>query len=245
VVGSRVQPCEAASNTLPGPPPAPLVVDLVIAAHNCAGSLGATLAALPAREIRSVVVVDGGSTDATSLVARDAGAVLLHEPAPGYGAACRRAIGHLESLPRPPDVVVFLSADGSDDPADIARLIEPMRAGGAELVLASRRPASQGGKPAAGDRLALGLIGLLYRHQFADLGRFRAIRFPALVALGVSDRGEGWNVEMQVKALRFGLRIAEVEASARSRPARAESVRASLSSTGRKVFQILRHATAR
>jgi hypothetical protein len=172
--------------------------------------------------------------------------VLLHEASRGYGAACRRAIAHLETLPRPPDVVVFLSADGSDDPRDIARLIAPMRgAGGAELVLVDRRPPGGEGRPGAGDRLALGLIGLLYRHQFADLGRFRAIRFPALVALGLSDRGEGWNVEMQVKALRFGLRIAEVAVDSRSRPPRAASVRASLSSTGRKVFQILRHATAR
>lgn len=230
---------------MPGPPSEPLVVDLVIVAHNCAGSLGAALAALPARELRSAVVVDSASTDATSLVARDAGAVLLHEPSHGYGAACRRAIAHLERLPRPPDVVVFLSSDGSDDPADVARLLEPMRAGGAELVLTGRRPAAGEGKAGAGDRLALGLIGLLYRHQFADLGRFRAIRFPALVALGLSDRGEGWNVEMQVKALRFGLRIAEVTVESRGRPARAESMRASLSSTGRKVFQILRHATAR
>jgi len=193
------------------------------------------------------VVVDSASTDATPLVARDAGAVLLHDPSPGYGAACRRAIGHLESLPRPPDVVVFLSSDGGDDPADIGRLVEPMRAGGAELVLVDRRPADGASKAGAGagDRLALGLIGLLYRHQFADLGRFRAIRFPALVALGLSDRGEAWNVEMQVKALRLGLRIAEVAVERRSRPSRAESVRASLSSTGRKVFQILRHATAR
>jgi glycosyltransferase involved in cell wall biosynthesis len=230
---------------LPGPSSAPLVVDLVIVAHNCAGSLGAMLAALPARELRSAVVVDSASTDATSLVARDAGAVLLHEPTEGYGAGCRRAIAHLEALPRPPDVVVFLSADGSDDPRDIGRLLEPIRAGGAELVLVDRRPVDGEAKPAAGDRLALGLIGLLYRHQFADLGRFRAIRFPALVALGLSDRGDAWSVEMQVKALRFGLRIAEVAVASRARPARAEGVRASLSKTGRKVFQILRHATAR
>jgi glycosyltransferase involved in cell wall biosynthesis len=228
------------------PPLEPLVVDLVIAAHNCAGSLGATLAALPARELRSVVVVDSASTDATPLVARDAGAVLLHEPSEGYGAACRRAIVHLEALPRPPDVVVFLSADGSDDPRVIGQLLEPMRGpGGAELVLVDRQPADGEYRPGAGDRLALGLIGLLYRHQFADLGRLRAIRFPALVALGLSDRGEGWNVEMQVKALRFGLRIAEVAVEAMNRPARPGGMRASLSSTGRKVFQILRHATAR
>ena len=90
-------------------------MDLVIVARNCAGSLGPALASLPARELRSTVVVDGGSTDATPLIARDAGAVLLHERGAGYGAACRRAIVHLESLPRPPDAVVFMSGDGSVD----------------------------------------------------------------------------------------------------------------------------------
>jgi glycosyltransferase involved in cell wall biosynthesis len=236
---------------LPARAAQPLVADLVVVARNCAGSLGPTLAALPPRELRSVVVVDGGSTDATPLVARDAGAVLLHERGTGYGALCRRAVSHLEALPRPPDAVVFMSGDGSDDPADLSALMSPIRAGGAELVIgvAPRLQEGMAGAAAgAADRVALGLIGLLYRQKFGGLGAFRAVRFPALVALGLGDRSDGWNVEMQVKAVRLGLRIAEVPVSSRQVHApgsRAGELRHAVSSTGRMLFQILRHATAR
>jgi glycosyltransferase involved in cell wall biosynthesis len=228
------------------------LVDLVVVARNCAGSLGGTLAALPPRELRSTVVVDSGSSDATALVARDAGAVVLFEPTTGYGSACRRAIAHLESLPRPPDVVVFLAGDGSADPADILTLLAPVRADGAELVIGVRQPdaADPRADGAHRERVALGLIGLIYRHQFADMGPSRAIRFPALVALGLTDRGNGWNAEMQVKALRYGLRIAEVPVAYRAPLAGAHGSRVAelkdrMSSTGRILFQILRHATAR
>lgn len=218
----------------------------MVVARNCAGSLGPTLAALPPRELRSVVVVDSGSTDATPLVARDAGAVLLHERGAGYGAACRRAVAHLETLPRPPDAVAFMTGDGSNDPADLPALLSPIRAGNAELVLGV---AAAGASAGAADRVALGLIGLLYRQRFGGLGAFRAVRFPALVALGLSDRGDAWNVEMQVKAVRLGLRIAEVPVSVRPvhlpPGSRAGELRQAVSSTGRRLFQILRHATAR
>lgn len=227
----------------------PLVVDLVIVARNCAGALGPTLAALPTRDLRSVVVVDNGSTDATALVARDAGALVVFEPAVGHGAACRRAISHLAALPRPPDAVVFLAPDSSDDPAAIPALLEPIRSGNAELVVADRSSAEGGSASRVTERMALGLIGLIYRHQFADLSGFRAIRFPALVALGPTDRGSGWNVEMQVKALRFGLRIAEVPVRYRTPfpppGLRAGGLKSSVSSAGRMLLQILWHATAR
>ncbi|HTM23137.1 MAG TPA: glycosyltransferase family 2 protein [Kofleriaceae bacterium] len=227
-----------------------LLVDAVIPARNHASTLGAVLAALPARRLRSVVVVDHGSTDATAEVARDAGAVVLREPNPGYGTACRRAITHLESLPRPPDVVVFLAADGSADPADIGALLEPVRAEGAELVIGVRQRA---GKSAPGRhaRVAIGLINAIYGHRFDDLGPYRAIRFPALVALGLTDRGSGWGVEMLVKAVRMGLHIAEVPVAARAphepdrrRPGVGEAI-VSVGTTGRVLFHILRNATAR
>lgn len=220
-------------------------------ARNCAGSLGPTLATVPQRELRSTVVVDAGSTDATPLVARDAGAVLLHARGAGYGAACRRAVVHLETLPRPPDAVVFMTGDGSADPADLPVLLSPIRSGGFELVIGvPPRGADDGvGGPGAVDRVALGLIGLLYRQKFGGLGSFRAVRFPALVALGLGDRGDGWNVEMQVKAVRLGLRIAEVPVAYRPvhlmPSSRAGELRQTVSSTGRMLFQILRHATAR
>jgi hypothetical protein len=104
-------------------------------------------------------------------------------------------------------------------------------------------------RPGAGARLALGLIGAIYRHRFGDLGPFRAIRLPALIALGMRDAGSGWAVEMQVKALKLGLRVAEVPVAVRAAPASDEPLlrrcRDSVEATGRVLFQIVRHATAR
>jgi glycosyltransferase involved in cell wall biosynthesis len=214
------------------------VVDLVVVARDVGETLGPLLARLPRRALRSVVVVDNGSLDDTGRVAGDAGALVLREPVVGYGAACRRALAHLVALPSPPDVVVFMAGDGSDDPEELVRLLEPIREASAELVIGIR----PGARPPE-SRLALGLIGLVYRHRFRDLGSFRAIRFAALVALGLRDRGAGWNVEMQVRALALGLKVAEVDlAHGGERPA---GKRARLGAAGRMLFHILRHSTAR
>ncbi len=220
------------------------VVDAVIPARDCADTLGEVLAAIPPRTLRSVLVVDNGSTDLTAQVALDAGAVVRREPYGGYGAACRRAISHFEALPTPPDVVVFMAGDGTDDPADIPALVAPICNDNAELVIGVRQRV-----PALGARVALKLIGALYRHRYEDLGPFRAIQFPALIALGLSDRGRGFHVEMQVKAIRYGLRIAEVSLRHASRisdqAGRLRGIAGSAEATGRMFFQILRHAAAR
>jgi glycosyltransferase involved in cell wall biosynthesis len=225
-------------------PVADLVVDAVIVARDHASSLAATLGEIPRRLLRSIVVVDNASRDATPAVALDAGAVVLREPQIGYGAACQRAIAHLSALPRHPDAVVFLAADGSDDPSEIPLLVAPIRADNAELVVGVR-DRSHRHPP---ERLARGLIAAVYRHRFADLGPFRAIRFPALVAMALRDRGDGIHVEMLVKALAMGVHVTEVPVSARAHaqrmPAR-ERMRAALGRTGRSLFHIVRHSTAR
>ncbi len=224
------------------------IVDVVIPARDAASTLGDVLSELPARRIRSTVVVDNGSRDGTAQVARDAGAVVLREPRVGYGAACLRALAHLEALPRPPDLVVFFAADGTDDPADLPTLLEPIERDNAELVIGVRQSE---GRPRRGPRtrMALGLINTIYRHRFEDLGPLRAIRFAALVALGMSDRSDGWKVEMQIKAVKLGLHIAEVPVVCRTaggdrRPG-ARDLLDSARSTGRVLFRILRDATAR
>ena len=236
--------------------PEALVVDIIVVARDQGGTLAATLAEVPMRLVRSVVVVDNGSTDSTASIARDAGAVVLREPRVGHGAACLRAIAHLESLPRPPDAVVFLAADGSEDPAEIPHLLEPLRTDNAELVIGVRsRPEGARSRRARAvrvprPRMALGLIGTIYRHRFEDLGPFRAIRFPALVALALSDRGSAFHLEMQVKALKLGLHIAEVPVLARPvvdrpRPPAVRRMAGAVDTTGRVLFHILRHATTR
>jgi glycosyltransferase involved in cell wall biosynthesis len=217
----------------------PFVVDAVIAARNAAPTLGEVIALLPARRLRSVVVVDRDSSDATAQIARDNGCVVLRIGDPGYGAGCRRAVDHLEALPRSPDAVVFVAADGSDPASEIGDLLEPIAGDNAELVIGCRPSAELG----VDSRVTLRLINVLYRRRFADLSSFRAVRFPALVALAVDDAGSGWDVEMLVKAVKLGLRIAEVPVSEAGRAAGGAGSR--LARASRALFRILRHATVR
>jgi glycosyltransferase involved in cell wall biosynthesis len=227
----------------------PLEVDVIIPARNEERELGAVLAAVPARTVRTVVVVDNASTDGTARVGEDGGAVVVREARVGYGAACLRGVAHLSTLPRPPDVVVFLSADGSDDPTEIPNLLQPLRENLFDLVIGSR---VLGGAPLspqkkAGNVVAVNLIRAIYGHRYTDLGPFRAIRYPALIALGMRDAGQGWLVEMQVKALKVGLRIAETPVSSRGgrSPGLGQRVKGTIGTSAKTLFQIFRHSTAR
>lgn len=212
--------------------PAPLVVDVVVVARDHAASLGPLLRDLPHRALRSVVVVDRASTDRTAEIARDGGALVLRETTGGYGAACLRAQAHFSALPRVPDVVVFIPADRPSAAPAVPALVAPIAERGVELVLGT-----EPGRRRVGDKLVTGLIDTVYRHRWSGTGPVRAIRFPALIALGMSDHGDGWDVEMLVRAVKLGLTCDEVPL-----PVDAHRVPRSL---GRALLHILRHATMR
>ncbi len=218
-----------------------VLVDVVMVARNCARALRRTLERVPRRGIRSIVVVDNGSTDNSGQVARDLGAVVLRAPKGGYGRACRRALRHLHALPNRPGIVIFIDPLGPEDPAGLPQLLAPLQNASAELVLATAIE-PQRNHSGVREKAMLGLIGVLYGHNFTELSGFRAIRYPALVALGMSAEGEGWDVEMMVKAVRLGLHIAEVPIA---RMAEASETPKRGKGTGRKLMRILRHATAR
>lgn len=202
----------------------------MIPAHDAAASVGRVVEALPRREVRSVVVVDRTSTDLTGAVARDAGAVVLRSEA-GYGAACLRALEHFAALPQPPDVVAFVQADDAEAAAAVPLLCAPLRERGVELCLGVREKAPWR------ERMLTGLIEAVYRQRLAGLGSVRAIRYAALVALGMRDRGDGWDVEMLVRAAKLGLTTEDVAI-----PGRAGDKRRPL---GRSLFHIARHSTLR
>jgi glycosyltransferase involved in cell wall biosynthesis len=190
-------------------------VAVIIPALNEEKSIGHVLDALP-DFVERVVVVDNGSTDATAEVARDRGASVVSEPRKGYGSACLTGIDTLAE--DPPEIVVFLDGDFSDDPSEIDRLLAPILAGDATLVIGSRTiGARQDGAllPQArfGNRLACALIEQLHGYRFTDLGPFRAITWDALQKLEMADPDYGWTVEMQLKAARQGVRSVEVPVS--------------------------------
>jgi glycosyltransferase involved in cell wall biosynthesis len=231
-----------------------VIVDVIVPALNEADTLPLVLRAIPRSLVRDVYVIDSGSTDATARLAVQGGALLLEEPQRGYGAACLRGVRHVEALPVPPDVVVFLDADFADDPAELGWLIEPIRARAADLVIGSRilgerEPGSLSLQQRVGNRVAVTMMRVIYGQRYTDLGPFRAIRLPALVALGMHDDGTGWLIEMQVKAAKTGLRVIEVPVSYRRRAGGSSkissTVKGAVGASYKILYTILRHATAR
>lgn len=200
------------------------VIDVIIPAQNEEKSLGLVLANIPRSLVREIVVCNNASTDATATIARAGGATVLEEPTSGYGSACLKAINYLQqkSIEQQPDIVVFMDADYSDYPEEMAALISPILEEDADLVIGSRvlgdmeRGAMQP-QQIFGNWLATNLIRLFYSYHFTDLGPFRAIKFKKLIALDMEDRDFGWTVEMQVKAAKMRFRTKEVPVSYRRR----------------------------
>ncbi len=192
---------------------------VVIPALNEEASLPKVLGDLPWEQLEEVVVVDNGSSDHTAQVAQAGGATVLSESRRGYGWACLAGIDYLRD--KQPDVLVFLDGDYSDYPDDLGDVVRPILEEGYDLVIGSRPQRAGAGAllrhAQLGNALATWLIHLIYGFTYTDLGPFRAIRFPQLLALDMQDKTYGWTVEMQIKAIRHGLRITEVPVRYRQR----------------------------
>ena len=173
-------------------------VSVIIPTRNEARAIGHVLADLPVDLITEVLVVDNDSSDETPEIAARLGARVVREPRRGYGRACLTGLAHTSA----PDVVVFLDGDYSDRPAELPRLLAPIGDGRADITLGSRLagPRIPGALPwhaAFGNRLAAGLISLLFGQRITDLGPFRAARADVLraLALAVGHAGRTWGID--------------------------------------------------
>jgi glycosyltransferase involved in cell wall biosynthesis len=108
-------------------------VSVVIPTYNEAQSIARVLTDIP-RTVEEVLVVDSDSSDGTATIASKMGAQVLREPRRGYGRACLTGLACVNA----PDVVVFLDGDYSDRPAEMPILLDPLRAGSADIVIGSR-----------------------------------------------------------------------------------------------------------
>ena len=179
-----------------------------------------------------IIVVDNGSDDRTAERAREAGARVVAARR-GYGRACAAGIAAL----RPDcEIVVFLDGDGSDCPEFMAQLVDPIATQKVDFVIGSRtrgkrEPGSMNFQQIFAGKLAGRLISILYGVRYTDMCPFRAIRRHALVKLAMTEETYGWNLEMQMKAARAGLRILEVPVNHRCRTGGVSKVSGSLRGT--------------
>jgi glycosyltransferase involved in cell wall biosynthesis len=193
-------------------------ITVVIPAFNEEQAIGDVVSAVPADQVHEIIVVDNGSTDHTARNASSAGARVIRELRPGYGAAClagARAAGEA-------DVIVFLDGDRSDDPDQLAVIAGPVLENRADLVIGSRITGvlDKGAMPLhgrLGNRVIVYLLRILYGAHISDIGSFRAIKARTLHDLNMEQMTYGWPVEMVVKAARKGLRIQSVPINYRKR----------------------------
>jgi glycosyltransferase involved in cell wall biosynthesis len=206
-----------ADTLIQAPAPRAGGVAVIIPTFNEAESIASVVAALARDVVDRVTVVDGGSLDGTPERARDAGAEVI-AVGRGYGLACLAGAQAAATA----DIVVFMDGDGADDPAAIAAMVAPIRAGDYDFVIGSRargkrEPGSMTSRQILAGLIAGWLTGLLYGVSYTDMCALRAIRRDTLLGLGMRELSYGWNLEMQMRVARAGLRVLEVPVAYRRR----------------------------
>ncbi|MFC8525825.1 glycosyltransferase family 2 protein [Nocardia sp. NPDC057227] len=208
-------------------------VTVVIPCRDEAEALPKVLAAVPGGY--RVLVVDNGSTDGTAAVARAAGARVISEPTPGYGAAVQAGIAAAAT-----GVVAVLDGDGSMDPGELPELVGAVTAG-ADLAVGRRRPVQRGCWPWHA-RLGNRVIAARLRRRGVpvhDIGAMRVARRDALLALGPLHPRFGYPLELLVRAAAAGWRIVEFDIGYRPRAGGVSKVSGSLRGSARATRDFL------
>ena len=213
---------------------------LVIPALNEEESLGYVLEKVDPDLLTEIILVDGGSSDRTVDIATENGARVFLASQRGYGRAC--AAGAAQSQG---DIIIFMDADGADDPRQIPNLIEPIIQERADLVLGSRlagniTPGAMPWHQKFGNWFSAGMIQMLYGLPITDLSPFRAILRSRLFELNMQEMTYGWPTEMITKSARKGWRIIEVPVDYHPRLGGQSKISGTLRGTVLATYYILR-----
>ncbi len=182
------------------------VIDVILPALDEEEAIPVVLAGMPAGY--RPVVVDNGSNDSTPHVAREMGATVVTEPRRGFGSACWAGLNAATA-----EFVAFMDADASFDPSQLPRVVDPVVAGDADLVLGARIavPGAWSWHARLANRVLAAELRRRTKVQLSDLGPMRAARRGGLLQLGLRDRRSGWPLEMVLAASLAGWRIEEVQ----------------------------------
>jgi glycosyltransferase involved in cell wall biosynthesis len=218
-----------------------LAVAVIVPTLNEVQSIKGVVHEIPRGLVREILVVDGGSSDGTAAAAEAAGARVIVSDRRGYGCAC--AAGATAASPEC-GVIVFMDGDGADRGDLMARLVDPIRRRECDFVIASRTCGEREPESMSWHQILAGhLAGLgmaaLYGVRYTDMCAYRAIRRDCLERLGMREMTYGWNIEMQMRAARTGLRILEVPMPYRCRRGGTSKVAGSVSGSLRAAWHIV------
>ena len=197
----------AATTATAGP-----TVSVVIPAKNEAENVDWVLGSMPGW-IDEVILVDGSSTDGTVELATKErpDLVVVNQKRPGKGAALREGFASASG-----DIVVMIDADGSMDPGEIDKYVEPLIAGECDMVKGSRWLDGGGSTDITpfrkfGNKMLLGLVNRLFGSEFTELCYgFMAFNRSRLKDLALTADGFEIETQIVVNAVRAGLRVEEV-----------------------------------
>lgn len=199
---------------------------LIIPTLNEAEVLKKTLALVPRNVLHEIIVVDGHSSDNTRQIAKELGCVVYIQPRSGYGDAVRFGVAKAKG-----DVVIFMDADGSQDPKAMPRLLTKLDEG-YDMVLGSRYMKGAGSEDDtfiryAGNMIFTFLANTIHHLNVTDsLYLYTAIRKDAFNKIGpVSDNME-FCVEILIRARKKGIKIAEIPIKEKKRIAGSSKVNA-------------------
>jgi glycosyltransferase involved in cell wall biosynthesis len=211
--------------TVPSPdPPGEVLVSVVMPCLNEADGVGICVEkarrALDKMGVPGeVLVVDNGSTDGSAEIAARAGARVVHERRRGYGAAYLRGFHEARGK-----YLIMGDADDTYDFADIAPFVEPLAAGGVDMVMGTRLRGTI--LPGAmswshrwiGNPILSGMLKLMFKTSISDSHcGMRSFTREAYQQMNLRTQGMEFASEIVVNALRAGLRIREIPITYRPR----------------------------
>ncbi|WP_049935917.1 S-layer glycoprotein N-glycosyltransferase AglJ [Haloplanus natans] len=185
-----------------------------------AETIGDVVADFSAAGFADILVVDGGSTDDTRSVARDAGARVVEQTGEGKGQAVREAVReHIDA-----EYVLMLDGDGTYSADDAEAMLDPLRSGEAEHVIGNRFADMRSGAMTAlnrlGNRLINGAFSLIHGESFDDiLSGYRAFTRESFERMHLTADGFGIETEMAVECAKRGISTRVVPITYYPRPA--------------------------